>query len=162
MPLGPALALVAAVAAPELDEAAGAEGVAGAQQGGDVDVERAVGLGRREQQAHGADALEDAVGRGPGALLACAVAVGAVEQIQADLPRLQRHVGVHHRRRERDPRRLQRVRGRDRDAQEPAAFCCCFPQTPSSAGFPRVSGRVNCVYVHGWGDDVIYGEKGKL
>lgn len=108
---------------PELDEPPGAEGVAGAQQGRGVDVEGAVGLGRREQHADGADALEDAVGGGPGAL--AAASRPAVQEVEADLARLERHVGVHHGGREGDPRRLEGVRRRDGDAEEPATFC--FP-----------------------------------
>ena len=89
--------------------------VAGTQQGGDIDVKRGVGLGAAKQHAHGAHALEHAVGWSPGAAL--------LEQVQADLARLQTDVGVNHGRRERDLRRLQRVRRGYGYAEEPATFC---------------------------------------
>lgn len=109
------LAAEIGIADPEFDEATGTDVVAGAEQGGEVDVERGVSLGATEKHAHGADALEHAVGRGPGPAL--------LEQVQADLARLQTDVGVHHGRGEGDLRRLERVRGRDGYAEEPAAFC---------------------------------------
>ena len=111
------------LAAPQLDQPPRAQDVAAPQQRRDVDVERAVGHGVRQQHAHGAHALEHRVRRRPLVL----------EQVQADLARLQRDVGVHDRRREADRRRLQRVRRRDGDVQEPAAVCENAPARGSTS-----------------------------
>lgn len=98
---------------PELDQPPGADGVPGPQQGGAVDVERRVDLRVGQQGPDGAHRLEDRVGRGPGGL----------EQVEADLARLERDVGVHHGRGEAHLRRGEGVVGRDLDGEEPPAFC---------------------------------------
>lgn len=98
--------------APQLHQPPRAEGVAGPQQGGAVDVERGVDLGVRQQGPDGADRLEHRVRGGPGAL----------EQVQADLARREGDVGVHHGRGEAHLRRGEGVVGRDEDGEEPSAF----------------------------------------
>lgn len=101
------------LSAPILGQALGGEVIAGAQEGGDVDVEGGVDSGAGEEHADGADALEDGVGGGPGVL----------QKVEADLAVPQRHVRVHDLRPERDLRRRQRIRRRHFDAEKPAAFC---------------------------------------
>lgn len=101
------------VPTPELDEGAGAQHVPAAQQRRDVDVERAVRLRVRQQRAHGAHALEDAVRRCPGVL----------QQVQADFARLQGNVCVHDWRDEAYRWRAEGVVCRDLDFEEPAAVC---------------------------------------
>lgn len=101
------------VTAPELDQPARADHVPAAQQRRDVDVERAVRLGVPEQHAHGAHALEHAVGGGPGVL----------EQIEADLARLQRDVGVDDGRGKGHLGGLERIRRGKGDLEKPTAIC---------------------------------------
>lgn len=115
------------VLTPELDEPAGADLVAGANKRRDVDIQRRVRLGVRQQDAHGAHALEHAVRGGPGVL----------EQIETDLAGPQRHVGVHDGRDKNDGWRRQRVRLRDPDPQQPPPGIVARAQAaPVDHGFP--------------------------
>lgn len=88
------------------------QNIASSQQRRDIDVERAVRLGIAQQHAHGAHALQHAVRRRPFVL----------EQVEADLARLQRNVGVHNGRHEAHLGRLQGILRGDLDVNEPAAL----------------------------------------
>lgn len=99
------------VRAPELDQPPGADRVAVPHQRGEVDVERAVRLRAAEEHSHGAHGLEDAVRGRPRVL----------EEVEADLTRVGGDVGVQYRRDELDLGRMEWVRRRDGDGQQPSA-----------------------------------------
>lgn len=125
------------IRAPELDEPPRAQDVPTPQEGRDVDVEGAVGLGAREEHAHGPDALEHAVGRRPRVL----------EEVEAYLARLQGDVGVDNRRGEAHPRRLQRVLRRNLNRDEPSAVWSLLPSASCLARPRGGGGSVGCVCV---------------
>lgn len=100
------------IRAPKLDQPLRPQDVAATQQRRHVDVQGAVSVGAAEQHADGAQALENAVRRRPGVL----------EEVEADLARVERDVGVHNLRDKGDFRGVQRVGLREGDCEEPASF----------------------------------------
>lgn len=113
-PLKPLLAIIPPIPirAPKLDQPLGPQDIAAPQQRRHVDVQGAVRVGAAEQHADGAQALEDAVRRRPGVL----------EEVEADLARVERDVGVHDLRDKGDFRGVEGVGLREGDCKEPASF----------------------------------------
>lgn len=115
---------------PQLHEPPRPNPIARPQQRRRIHIQRRVHLGIPQQPvADRPHRLHDAV-RGRPRIL---------EQVEADLARLERDVGVHNRREEADLRRRVRVRRREADREEPAAVC------------GMVEKRVLALCYRGWG-----------